>query len=134
MILDATYWEERYEQCDTPWQLSEVSRPLRYIIDHLTHKNLRILIPGAGNSKAVFYLLANGFTNITVLDIANAPLKELAAKLKDLKYVRLLNEDYFSHTGTYDCILEQTFFVHLNLAFAKAILRKVVNYFLKTAL
>jgi SAM-dependent methyltransferase len=68
--LDQTFWENRYVLNETGWDLGEVSPPLKAYIDQLTDKNLRILIPGCGNTYEAEYLLNNGFTNITVIDIS----------------------------------------------------------------
>ncbi|MDO8993629.1 MAG: SAM-dependent methyltransferase, partial [Daejeonella sp.] len=48
--LNESFWNERYRLNDTGWDLGHVSPPLKTYIDQLTDKNLRILIPGCGNS------------------------------------------------------------------------------------
>ena len=75
--LGETYWNNQYEADATGWDLGTVSPPLKEYIDQLTNKDLRILIPGCGNTYEADYLLQKGFTNITVIDIAPA----LVAKL-----------------------------------------------------
>jgi hypothetical protein len=45
---------------ETGWDLGQVSPPLKAYIDQLTDKNLRILIPGCGNSYEAEYLLEKG--------------------------------------------------------------------------
>ena len=111
--LDAAYWQQRYETGQTGWDLGHVSAPLRRIIDALPDKQLRILVPGAGNGYEVRYLQACGFEAVTVVDLAAAPLAQLAASLPDLSGIRLIQADYFDHTGQYDLQLEQTFFCAL---------------------
>jgi methyl halide transferase len=110
---DKDYWEDRWQQQQTGWDLGEVSPPLKQYIDGLADKNLSILIPGCGNAYEAEYLLRNGFTNITLIDIAPAAVVSLTQKL--LRFIQsgnllVLNEDFFEHSGKYDLILEQTFF------------------------
>ena len=52
-----TYWNNRYIDKTTQWDLGEVSPPIKAYIDQLTHQNLRILIPGCGNTYEADYLL-----------------------------------------------------------------------------
>lgn len=111
--LDAAYWEQRYATGQTGWDIGHVSAPLRQIIDALPDKQLRILVPGAGNGYEVRYLHACGFTDVTVIDLAATPLAQLAASLPERSNIRLLQADYFDHDGQYDVQLEQTFFCAL---------------------
>jgi hypothetical protein len=80
-ILDKQYWNNRYTQGETAWDLGEVSRPLRAYIGQLTDKNLSILIPGCGNAYEAAYLLEKGFTDITVIDISSALTTALEQEL-----------------------------------------------------
>ncbi len=120
MKLDATYWNDRYKQGSTAWDLGRVSAPMRAIIDSISDKNIRILIPGAGNSHEAQYVIQQGFTDITVLDYASAPLDRLKGRGLDLSRLTLVNDDFFGHDGTYDLILEQTFFCALELRFRES--------------
>lgn len=111
--LSKEFWENRWQQQQTGWDLGMVSPPLKSYIDTLTHKHLRILIPGCGNAHEAEYLLQQGFTSVTVIDIAPTLTQQLAHKLEN--YVRegflnVITADFFDHQGTYDLILEQTFF------------------------
>jgi SAM-dependent methyltransferase len=114
--LSANYWNSRYESNETAWDLGTVSPPIKIYIDQLKNKDLKILIPGAGNAYEALYLLENGFTNITIIDFAELPLKNLKSKLKVINEsnYQLINEDFFKHRGEYDLILEQTFFCAIN--------------------
>lgn len=113
--MDSTYWEKRYQDNETGWDLNQVSPPLKSFIDKLTDKNLKILIPGCGNAYEAEYLLFMGFTNITVIDIASSLINKLKEKFSG-QDIRILNIDFFEHNETYDLILEQTFFCALSPA------------------
>jgi len=112
--LSEEFWDNRYQENNTQWDLSEISPPLKAYIDQLTNKNLRILIPGAGNAHEASYLLEQGFTNITVVDIAPTLVKRLQEKFSGNSHIQIIHNDFFQHKGTYDLILEQTFFCALN--------------------
>lgn len=104
------YWTKRYAQGNTGWDLGSTSAPLKEYLDQLENKELKILIPGAGNGYEAEYLFKNGFKNVYVLDISRHPLLEFENRNPIFPKENILNEDFFSHIGQYDLILEQTFF------------------------
>ncbi len=112
--LGETYWNNQYEANSTGWDLGEVSPPIKAYIDQLTDKNLRILIPGCGNTYEAEYLLQNGFSNITIIDIAPILVKQLKEKFAGNQGINIILGDFFEHEGEYDLILEQTFFCAIN--------------------
>lgn len=122
--LDTDYWQSRYATGRTGWDIGHASAPLRRIVDALEDRTLRILIPGAGNGYEVEYLWQRGFTDLTVIDLAPAPLERLAARIPELPAARLVRGDYFDHRGTYDLQLEQTFFCALDPALRPAYVRQ----------
>jgi copper chaperone CopZ len=71
------------------------------------------LIPGGGNSYEAEYLLQQGFTNITVIDIAPTLVEVLQQKFVNHPAVKIILGDFFEHQGQYDWIIEQTFFCAL---------------------
>lgn len=111
--LDQNYWDAQYKSNTTGWDLGIISTPIRSYIDSLTDKNIRILIPGGGNSYEAEYLLDKGFTNITVLDIAPTLVHQLQDKFEGKSGIQIVLGDFFEHLGAYDLIIEQTFFCAL---------------------
>jgi SAM-dependent methyltransferase len=111
--LDAAYWEAQYKAKTTGWDLGQVSPPIQAFVDTVADKNSRILIPGCGNSYEAEYLLEQGFTNITVIDIAPTPVAVLKEKFKNNTSIQIVLGDFFEHQGNYDLIIEQTFFCAL---------------------
>jgi SAM-dependent methyltransferase len=72
-----------------------------------------ILIPGCGNAYEAEYLLQQGFTDITLIDISGVLVQNLQEKLKnsiEKGVCRVMHQDFFEHAGTYNLIVEQTFF------------------------
>lgn len=112
-MLNDQYWSERYEKSQTGWDVGNVSPALKDYFDQLTNKSASILIPGCGNAYEAEYLLQQGFTDITLIDISGVLVQNLQEKLKN--YIekgvcRVIHQDFFEHSGSYDLIVEQTFF------------------------
>jgi methyl halide transferase len=104
------YWTNRYKDQSTGWDLGEPSMPLKIYIDQLENKEIKILIPGAGNAYEAEYLIELGFKNVFVMDISKIPLDNFRERNPDFPDDQLLETDFFEHDGKYDLIIEQTFF------------------------
>ena len=128
--LDATYWEAQYKAKLTGWDLGLISPPIKTYIDELENKNSSILIPGCGNSYEAEYLLQEGFTNITVIDIAPTLVTVLKEKFKNNPNIQIILGDFFEQKGKYDLIIEQTFFCALHLLCDKNTFGKCTNFWL----
>lgn len=115
--LDAAYWNNRYLKQETSWNLYEVSPPLKAYFEQLTDKNQRILMPGCGNAYDAEYLLTLGFTNITLIDIAEEAVKTMQAKFEKSPSIRVLFQDFFDLEETFDLVIEQTFFCAIDPSF-----------------
>jgi hypothetical protein len=103
------YWEERYQKGETGWDIGSISKPLKEYIDQISDKNIKILIPGAGNGYEFDYLIENGFENVFVIDIAASPLENIAKR--NPKFAsNLIHNDFFELNDKYDLVIEQTFF------------------------
>lgn len=111
--LDQTYWENQYQANATGWDLGEVSPPIKMYINTIQNKEAKILIPGCGNTYEAEYLLLQGFTNVTVIDIAPTLIVDLQRRFSENKNITIVLGDFFEHQGNYDYIIEQTFFCAL---------------------
>ena len=129
--LGKEYWDNRYKDNSTSWDMGEASPPLKGYIDQLKDKNIRILIPGCGNTYEAEYLLQKGFTNVTVVDIAPTLVNNLKEKFKNNPYIKIILSDFFEHQGEYDLILEQTFFCAINPNLRTAYKDKMVDLLAK---
>lgn len=114
MKFDENFWTSKYDSKLTGWDVGYVSRPLKEYIDTLQDKNLKILIPGGGNSYEAEYLHNTGFNNVFVIDISKRPLENIKKRVPDFPENHLIHADFFKLEGQYDLILEQTFFCALN--------------------
>lgn len=108
--LSDAYWESRYRKGETGWDIGEISTPLLEFFNSLQDKSLRILIPGCGNGYEAAYLHSKGFHNVYLLDFAESPLLHFQKANPDFPGNHLLHQDFFEHRGTYDLMIEQTFF------------------------
>jgi len=111
--LDENYWNQQYMANATGWDLGEVAPATKEYIDALPSKDIHILIPGCGNAHEAVYLLKQGFTNVTVIDIAPVLVNKLKQKFSGAKGITIIHGDFFTHSKKYDLIFEQTFFCAL---------------------
>lgn len=112
--FDEAFWSARYLSGHTGWDLSRASTPLYQYLCQIERKDLQILVPGAGNAHEVIAAWNLGFTNIFSLDISKIPIEEFSNRFPQFPKGNLLHGDFFDHKGSYDLILEQTFFCSLH--------------------
>ena len=114
MNVDKNFWEEKFRNKQTGFDIGSVSSPLKNYFDQLKNKNLKILIPGSGNGHEAEYLYKNSFNNVYVLDWSELAIKNFTSRFPDFPKENIFNENFFEHKGSYDLIVEQTFFCALN--------------------
>lgn len=114
--LDDKYWDKRYLETETGWDIGKVSTPLKEYIDQLENKHISILIPGCGNSYEADYLLQEGFTNITLIDISPVLVGLIREKFASTigKQLHVICGNFFKLEQQFDLVLEQTFFCALD--------------------
>lgn len=113
-MLNKDYWENRYQNEETGWDAGEITTPLKEYFDQIEDKNLKILLPGAGNGHELDYLLLKGFQNVFIIDLAESPLRNIQKRLPDFPENQLLQGDFFELKNEFDLIVEQTFFCALS--------------------
>lgn len=128
-LLDKDYWNNRYRNGQTAWDVGTISTPLKDYIDQLIDKDATILIPGCGNAYEAEYLLQQGFSNITLIDVAPAAVEAVSIKLKDFlgRQLRVLCGDFFELKDEFDLIIEQTFFCALEPGLRQAYTNKMFD-------
>jgi SAM-dependent methyltransferase len=104
------YWENRYQTQDTPWDIGHASPALIHYASKQGNKDTRILIPGAGHAYEAVWLHEHGFRQVYVCDWAPSAFEVLRAKAPGFPEEQLLVGDFFGLEGTFDLMLEQTFF------------------------
>lgn len=112
--MEKEFWDQRWKDQQTGWDIGYPSRPLQEYIDQMEDKDIRILIPGAGNSYEAEYLHKKGFTNVFVIDISPLAIESFKKRYPDFPENHLICGNFFDLNETFDLILEQTFFCALN--------------------
>ena len=110
MNLTEEFWDARYKAEETGWDLGEISTPLKAYFDQLTNKDLKILIPGGGNSYEAEYLHHRGFKNVYVVDLSKTALSNIKSRVPSFPSSHLIHKNFFELEMTFDLIIEQTFF------------------------
>lgn len=123
--LDQEYWDTQYKTNATGWDLGKISPAIQAFTKTLENKNTRILIPGCGNSYEAEHLLNEGFTNITVIDIAPTLIENLQKKFQNNPNIQIILGDFFEHQANYELIIEQTFFCALPPTMREQYVRKM---------
>ncbi|GGG24387.1 SAM-dependent methyltransferase [Dokdonia pacifica] len=125
MEFNGDYWENRYQENTARWDLGNISTPIKEYIDQLENKDLKIIIPGGGNSHEAEYLFNSGFKNVYVIDIATSPLQNIQRRIPSFPKEHLIQADFFSLDMTFDLVIEQTFFCALSPTLRPAYVKKM---------
>ena len=123
--LDKEFWTQRYLDGTTGWDIGYPSTPLKEYIDQLENKEIKILVPGAGNAYEVEYLWNQGFKNVFVLDFSAIPLKKFKEKNPTFPEDQMILMDFFELKDTFDLVLEQTFFCAIDRNLRKEYAKKM---------
>ena len=110
--LNAEYWEKRWQDQQTGWDIGQASPPLMHYVSEYANQDTRILIPGAGRAYEAIALHQMGFTNVWVCDWASTAFAYLRSAAPDFPAEHLLVGDFFALPlqAEFDLVLEQTFF------------------------
>ena len=107
--LNSGYWDARWQLGETGWDIGYAAPAITNYAGQLTDKSIPVLIPGCGSAYEAQYLLENGFTNITLLDISQQAVSALRKKFPE-EHIQIICGDFFTHEAQYQLILEQTLF------------------------
>ncbi|CAM4006279.1 MULTISPECIES: SAM-dependent methyltransferase [Flavobacterium] len=122
--MNKEYWEKRYIDNETAWDVGSITTPLKQYIDQIKNKELKILIPGAGNSHEFDYVIKSGFKNTFVIDIAKPPIENIKSRNPELKE-QIIEGDFFELDMKFDLIIEQTFFCALDISLRENYSKKI---------
>lgn len=125
MELSEEFWDNRYKNNDTGWDLGSVSPPLKAYFNQLTNKDLKILIPGGGNAHEAEYLFKKGFKNVYVVDVSQLAIQNIKKRAPQFPESQLIRGNFFDLETSFDLIVEQTFFCAIHPTLRK-------KYVLKT--
>jgi SAM-dependent methyltransferase len=123
--MEKTFWDNRWEQNLTGWDLGAVSPPLKAYFDQLTDKNIKILIPGCGNAYEAEYLWEQGFSNTYIVEIAELAVESFLKRYPKFPKDHIFIQDFFELDDQFDLIVEQTFFCALHPTQREAYAKKM---------
>ena len=114
--LSQQYWDKRYLDGNTQWDMGFISPPIKLWLDKKNQKKLRILIPGAGKGHEVIYAFKKGYKNIYYMDYSIQAIQNFKSACPEFPENQILTDDYFSFNPKipFDIIIEQTFFCAQN--------------------
>ncbi|MDO5654813.1 MAG: methyltransferase domain-containing protein [Flavobacteriaceae bacterium] len=123
--LTQSYWNNRWKTGQTGWDIGYASPAIVHYFEGIKNKNAKILIPGCGNAYEAEALYNLGFNAITILDISDEAVIRLNEKFDDYPEIRIICQNFFDHSDSYDLIVEQTFFCALDPSLRKAYAEKM---------
>ena len=110
ITLNSEFWNKRYLDKETGWDIGYVSTPIKEYFKQVKNKEIKILIPGGGNSYEAEYLHKKGFVNTYLLDYAKTPLINFKKRNPKFPEKQIINCNFFDYEDNFDIIIEQTFF------------------------
>jgi len=111
--LNSSYWDTLYQNKQTGWDIGYASPPIMEYFKQVDNKDLKILIPGAGNAWEAEELWKDGFTQVHILDFSLEAVSAFKRRVPDFPKSQIIIVDFFQHQADYDIIVEQTFFSSL---------------------
>ena len=108
--LNKKFWNNKYLKNEHKWDVGYITTPLKEYFNQIKDKNLRILIPGCGNSYEAEHLFNSGFKNIFLVDYSEKALSNFKKRVPNFPSENLLCIDFFDLNMKFDLIIEQTFF------------------------
>lgn len=125
--FEASFWNEKWMNNQTGWDIGYASTPIVEFMKGYADKNASILIPGCGNAHEAVFLLEEGFTNITLLDISEAKVSELQNRFRGASAIKVVQGDFYEYEGKHDLIIEQTFFCANPVASRKSYVQQIAH-------
>ena len=73
--------------------------------DQIENKEIKILIPGGGNSYEAEYLHNLGFKNVFVVDLSKTALDNIKQRVPSFPTSQLIHGDFFDIKNSFDLIV-----------------------------
>ena len=126
--MEKEFWNNRYQNQQTGWDLGESSPPLMQLMKTVTNKNAKILIPGCGSAHEAKDLMDLGFNNLWLIDISEHAIRNIQNQMPNFPKEKLVCEDFFEwEENNFDIILEQTFFCAIQPSWREKYVQNMSN-------
>lgn len=112
--INKEYWDTRYQNEETGWDIGYASPAISDYFKSLDNTNVSVLIPGCGNAYEGEFLYRMGIKNVTLMDFSEISKQNFLSRVPDFPKEQFIVGDFFEHKGSYDYIVEQTFFCALD--------------------
>ncbi|MBY5960155.1 SAM-dependent methyltransferase [Membranicola marinus] len=109
-MLHKDYWNERWMENNTGWDIGQASPPLMEYLQQIPNRDIEILIPGSGSGYEAEQAYRMGFHRVHYNDIAPEAKIRFQKRVPDFPAEQIIMQDIFKLNGRYDLILEQTSF------------------------
>jgi SAM-dependent methyltransferase len=112
------FWNGKYSDGHTPWDLGRVSRPVELLLEAAFPQQGRVFIPGSGRGYEALHLAGQGYA-VTAVDYADEAVTYLSdeARRQGLD-IDVRKQDIFDlppeFDAAFDVLLEQTCFCAIN--------------------
>ena len=99
--LSEEYWDSRYKNDDTPWDLGQISSPIKGYLNHIlkNHEGSKILIPGAGTGHEVMHAKQLGF-DVYYLDFSKESVYQFLQVYPDFPRTKIVWQHLSAHLLT----------------------------------
>lgn len=120
-VDESDYWETLYRVKRTPWELGQISPPLKTFLDSpYKVPPGRIAVPGCGTGHDCMLFASRGF-EVTAIDFAPSALKSTTEKFIQAGILNskgfVLDKDVFDmhdYDNHFDYVLDHTFFCSIH--------------------
>jgi hypothetical protein len=117
--LDANFWNNRYQNKETGWDIGYANPALLEYITSTVNPDAKILIPGLGNGYELESIWKMGYKNVFGSDLSELAKENFLKRVPDYPEDQYMVGNFFDLEGQYDVVLEQTFFCALNPSLRK---------------
>ena len=121
------YWENRYVEKKIGWDIGYANKVLTSYVESNHSKESKILVPGAGHAYEVASLFNSGYKHIEATDFSISAKENFIVRNPTFPEEQYLLNDFFKLKGSYDVILEQTFFCAINPELREAYVEQMHN-------
>ena len=108
--LDSSFWNSKYKEQDTGWDLGETTPFFEHYINFIDKSKI-ICFPGAGYGHDPIFYAENGYK---VYAIEYAQTAAMHMIKKNINNLHVLNSDFFqidkSYNNFFDIVIEYTFY------------------------
>lgn len=111
-FLTSCYWEDRYREKLTGWDVGFPTPALTEYAKSKINKESKVLIPGAGYGHEAIFLFRSGYGHVYICEFSETAILNFKMNCPEFPDENIFKKDFFKleKTNYFNFILEQTFF------------------------